>query len=240
MEKNLKTVFNNEYSENRLTDFLIKTQKAYELFGYEFDLKPTEIDSTKRDFYGAKVWLNEDYVNSAISNLKIISFNLVYPTLIAKLAETNLKNFNEIYSKLIEIYNSDLDIHNSNPLKSYINMAYGCLQNPESMIYSKNIYLVPTRLNNLLSNILIEFKGHIVYIDTRDIYFRNFDEIKERFEKYFNKINKYDLTYSTQQSKFGLFMAKKQYVIEEDNNIKIKGMKHFNSDGVSRGGLIEM
>ena len=217
MEKNLKTVFNNEYSENRLTDFLIKTQKAYELFGYEFDLKPTEIDSTKRDFYGAKVWLNEDYVNSSISNLKIISFNLVYPTLIAKLAETNLKNFNEIYSKLIEIYNSDLDIHNSNPLKSYINMAYGCLQNPESMIYSKNIYLVPTRLNNLLSNILIEFKGHIV-----------------------NKINKYDLTYSTQQSKFGLYMAKKQYVIEEDNNIKIKGMKHFNSDGVSRRGLIEM
>ena len=234
MEEKLKNVYEKEYSENRLTDFLIKTQKVYGFFGYDFKLKPTEIVS--KDFYGGKVWLNEDYVNSSISNLEVITFNLVYPKLITKIVETNLENFNEVYSKLIEIYYSDKDVK----LKEYINMTYGCLQNPKCMIYSKNIHLVPNRLNKILSDILSEFKGHIIYIDTDQIFFRNFDEIRERFEKYFNKINKYDLTYFYEKSKFGLFISKKQYIIEENGNIKIKGMKHFNKDGMSRGGFIDM
>jgi len=234
MEEKLKNVFNKEYSENRLTDFLIKTQKVYEFFGYDFKLKPTEIVS--KDFYDGKVWINEDYVNSPISNLDVITFNLVYPKLITKIVETNLENFNEVYSKLIEIYYSDKDIK----LKEYINMTYGCLQNPECMIYSKNIHLVPNRLNKMLSDISSEFKGHIIYIDTDQIFLRNFDEIRERFEKYFNNINKYDLTYFYEKSKFGLFISKKNYIIEENGNIKIKGMKHFNKDGVSRGGFIDM
>lgn len=234
MEEKLKNVFEKEYSENRLTDFLIKTQKVYEFFGYDFKLKPTEIVS--KDFYGGKVWLNEDYVNSSISNLEVITFNLVYPKLIAKIVETNLVYFNEVYSKLIDIYYSDKDVK----LKEYINMTYGCLQNPKCMIYSKNIHLVPNRLNKMLSDILSEFKGHIIYIDTDQIFFRNFDEIRERFEKYFNNINKYELAYFSEKSKFGLFISKKHYIIEENDNIKIKGMKHFNKDGVSRGGLIDM
>jgi len=131
MEEKLKNVFNKEYSENRLTDFVTKTQKVYEFFGYEFKLKPTEIVS--KDFYGGKVWLNEDYVNSPISNLEVITFNSVYPKLITKIVETNLEKFNEVYSNLIEIYYSDKDVK----LKEYINMAYGCLQNPKCMIYSK-------------------------------------------------------------------------------------------------------
>jgi hypothetical protein len=234
MEEKLKNVFEKEYSENKLTDFLIKTQKVYEFFGYDFNLKPTEIIS--KDFYGGKVLLNEDYVNSPISNLEIITFNLVYPKLITKIVETNLERFGEVYSKLIELYYLDKNIQ----LKSYINMTYGCLQNPDCMIYSNNIHLVPNRLNKMLSDILSEFKGHIVYIDTDQIFFRNFDEIRERFEKYFNKINKYDLTYFSEKSKFGLFIRKKHYLIEENGMIKIKGMKHFNEDGMCRGGFIDI
>lgn len=234
MEEKLKNVFDKEYSENRLTDFLIKTQKVYEFFGYDFKLKPTEIVS--KDFYGGKVWINDDYVNSPISNLDVITFNSVYPKLITKIVETNLENFNEVYSKLIQIYYSDKDVK----LKEYINMTYGCLQNPKCMIYSKNIHLVPNRLNKILSDILSEFKGHIIYIDTDQIFFRNFDEIRERFEKYFNNINKYELTYFSEKSKFGIFISKKKYLIEENNKIRIKGLKHFNKDGMSRGGFIDM
>lgn len=232
MEEKLKNVFEKEYSENKLTDFLIKTQKVYEFFDYDFNLKPIEISS--KDFYGGKVWLNEDYVNCPISNLETITFNIVYPKLITKIVETNLERFGEVYSKLIELYYLDKNIQ----LKQYINMTYGCLQNPDCMIYSNNIHLVPIRLNKMLSDILSEFKGHIVYIDTDQLFFRNFDEIRERFEKYFNKINKYDLTYFSEKSKFGLFIRKKNYLIEENGMIKIKGMKHFNEDGVCRGGFI--
>lgn len=234
MEEKLKNVFEKEYSENKLTDFLIKTQKVYQFFGYDFKLKPKEI--VKEKFYGGKVWLNEDYLNSPISNLEIITFNMVYPKLISKIAETNLVDFNQVYSKLIEIYSIDGDIH----LKKYINMAYGCLKNPECMIYSNNIHSVSILLNKLLSGVLSEFKGHIIYIDTDQIFFRNFDEIKERFEKYFNNINKYELTYFSEKSKFGLFIQKKHYILEENGLIKIKGMKHFNKDGVVRGGFVDI
>ena len=50
-------------------------------------------------------------------------------------------------------------------------MNYGCLQNLECMIHSKNIHLVPNILNKILSDILSEFKGHIIYIDTYQIFF---------------------------------------------------------------------
>lgn len=175
-------------------------------------------------------------MNSSISNLEVITFNLVYPKLISKIVKTNLENYNDVYSKLIEIYHYSKNIN----IKKYINMAYGCLQNPECMIYSENIHLVPNKLNKMLSDILSEFKGHIIYIDTNRIFFRNFDEIRERFEKYFNNINKYELTYSTEKSNFGVFMAKQKYLIEENGNIVIKGMKYFNKDGMSRGGFIDM
>lgn len=235
MEEKLKNVFEKEYSESRLTDFLIKTQKLYEFFGYNFKLKPTT-EIVSKDFYSGKVWLNEDYVNSSISNLEVITFDLVYPKLITKIIETNLEHFNEVYSKLIELYYLDKNIE----LKKYINMTYGCLKNSKCMIYSKNIHLVPNILNKMLSDILSEFKGHIIYIDTDQIFFRNFSEIRERFEKYFNKINKYELTYFSEESKFGLFMSKKKYIIEENNKIKIKGLKHLNKNGMSRGGVINM
>lgn len=234
MEEKLKNVFEKEYSENKLEDFLIKTKKVYNFFGRDFKLKPKEI--IKKDFYGGKVWLNEYYVNSFISNLEIITFDMAYPKILSKIVETNLDNFNEVYSKLIEIYyRSEFD-----KLKEYINMAYGCLQNPNCMIYSNNIHLIPNRLNKILSDISSEFKGHVIYVDTNKIFFRNFDEIRERFEKYFQKINKFELTYLTEKSKFGLFLGKKHYLIEENGMIKIKGIKHLNKDGVCKGGLIEI
>ncbi len=234
MEEKIENIFNNEYSKNTLTDFLIKTQKVYEFFGYEFRLNPKEIIS--KNLYSSTIWLNKEYTNLPISNIEIVTFDLVYPKLITRIVETNLERFNEIYSKLIESYKTDKNIQ----LKKYINMVYGCIQNPECVIYSKNIHLIPNILNKLLNDMLLEFKEYIIYIHTDEIFFRNFDEIRERFEKYFNNINKYELTYFSEKSKFGLFMAKTRYIIEENGNIKIKGMKHFNKDGVCRGGFIRM
>lgn len=117
-------------------------------------------------------------------------------------------------------------------------MTYGCLQNTKSAIYSKNIHLISIKLNKILSDILVEFKGHIIYIDTDKIIFRNFNEVQERFNSYFNDLNKYELTYFTEKAKIGIFIRIKKYLIEKDNNIKIKGIKYFIKDDVSRGGFI--
>lgn len=234
MDERLKIVFETEYSENKLSDFHIKTQKIYEIFGYEFILKPSVTKPTPRK--GGIVWVNEEYSNSPISNLEIVNINYPYPMMISKLAETNLEKFNEMYAKLIEI---NITENNTN-LKKYINTAYGCLSNPDSVIYCRNVNLVTARLNTIIKSIISEFKGHVVYASICDIHFRNFDEIRERFMSYFNKINKYELTYFLEKSKFGFYSAKLKYMIEQNGNIKIKAMRHFHKNGVSRGGFIEL
>lgn len=233
MKEKLKMILEFRDSENTLTDFLIKTHKIYEVFGYEFKLNPKEIKEDR--FVGAKVWLNEQFTNAMIHNIDIVFLNMVYPKIMSKVINTNAEHFNEVYSKLIEIYKED----KFNALKNYINMVYGCLGNPKCDIYSNNIHLVPEILNKILSNILSEFSEYIIYIDTDEIYFRKFDEIKDRFEEYFNSENKYDLTYSIEKSKFGLFMKKKKFFIEQQGEIKMKGIRYFNDIGESRGGTIK-
>lgn len=236
MSKELKNIFDTEYSKSVLTDFAIKTEKIYDFFNYDFKLNKNAINRYQDKFKGAKVWLNEDYRNSAISNLKIVEFELTYPKIIANIAETNLEKFNEVYSKVIDHYLENKEY----TTKKYINSTYGCLQNPNSTIFSNNIHLVPIHLNHMLTRILNEFKGHIIYIDTNSIFFRNFEEIEERFKNYFDSINKYDLTYTIESSNFGYFSNKKKYMIEKDGDIKTKGLQHFNKNGMSRGDNIKL
>ena len=76
MEEKLKNVFDKEYSENRLTDFLIKTQKVYEFFEYDFKLKPTEIVS--KDFYGGKVWLNHRFRDKFVEDILHFNFERLF------------------------------------------------------------------------------------------------------------------------------------------------------------------
>jgi hypothetical protein len=96
-------------------------------------------------------------------------------------------------------------------------------------IYCKNFLDIPITLDKILSDILNKFKDNIVYIDTYEVFFVNFNDIKEKFEIYFNKINIYDLSYSSMTSKFALFIGINQYIIEENNSIVSKGIKYFNN-----------
>ena len=165
-----------------------------------------------------------------------MTFESVYPNLISKICNTNLENFNIVFSKLLELYSTNKDTS----LKEYINSTYGCLQNKQSIIYSNNIHLVPKKMTSLFNEILKEFESNIIYVDTDQIFFRNFEEIEHRFESTMLSLNKYDLPYFYERSKFGLFKSKKSYIIEENSNIRIKGMKHYNKSGVSNGGVIYM
>ena len=233
MEEKLRRVLEKEYSENKLTDFLIKTQKVYEVLGYDFTINKKYVDGD-RPFIGCKIWINEDYANCPISNIECIRFDLAFPTIYCKLVKTNLHSFNDVYSKLIGMYWEDKDPI----LTKYINMVYGCTSNINCEIYSNNVRIVPIKMNALLSKIINEFKGHVIYVDTDMIFFRNFDEIKERFENYLAKINTHKLTYTTEKTNFGIFKGIKNYIIEEDGNLRLYGMKQFNKNGSCKGGCI--
>ncbi len=232
MEEKLKEIFDKEYSTSKLEDFTIKTQKVYEILNYDFKLKSRNF--TTNESIGGKVWLNEKYTLLPISNITILTFESVYPNLISKICNTNLENFNIVFSKLLELYSTNKDTS----LKEYINSTYGCLQNKQSIIYSNNIHLVPKKMTSLFNEILKEFESNIIYVDTDQIFFRNFEEIEHIFESTMIRLNKYELPYFYEKSKFGLFKSKKSYIIEENSNIRIKGMNHYNKDGISRGGKI--
>ena len=189
MEEKLKEIFDKEYSTSKLEDFTIKTQKVYEMFNYDFKLKSRNF--TTNESIGGKVWLNEKYTLLPISNITILTFESVYPNLISKICNTNLENFNIVFSKLLELYSTN----NYTSLNEYINSTYGCLQNKQSIIYSNNIHLVPKTLTSIFNKLVKEFESNIIYIDTDQIFFRNFEEIKHRFESTMLSLNKYDLPY---------------------------------------------
>lgn len=233
MEEKLRRVLEKEYSESKLTDFLIKTQKVYEVLGYDFTINKKYVDGDS-PFIGGKIWINEDYANYPISNIECIRFDLAFPTIYCKLVKTNLHSFNDVYSKLIDMYRE----HKDPILMKYINMVYGCTSNINCGIYSDDVRIIPVKMSILLSKIINEFKGHVIYVDTDIIFFRNFDEIKERFENYLAQINTYNLTYITKKSNFGIFKGIKNYIIEEDGNLRLYGMKQFNKDGSCKGGYI--
>lgn len=54
MKEKLKNIFDSEYQNDKLTDFFIKTQKVYEIFGYDFKLNKKEKVSQEK-FYGGMV-----------------------------------------------------------------------------------------------------------------------------------------------------------------------------------------
>jgi len=236
MNKQLKLIFSNNYSENSLTDFFLKTKHIYEYLGYEFELTPIEKISESSANDSSRVWLNEKYSNAIISNVTELEFESPYPNLISKIANTNLKHFNRMLGEIVAEYNLDRDIN----VKNYINMIYGCIKNPKSKIYADNVGLVTIELRKIMDSVIVKFKNHVVYIDTDAIIFRNFPEIELEFYKHLNEINRYNLPYFIENKKFCLFTAKKNYMIEDNGSIKIHGIKHFSDQGTCRGAHINI
>src|SRR5574343_29818 len=238
MKNKLKKIFSEQYSNKLLDDFFIKTQKLYEHLGYDFNLNRHNevVEVFNVPYVSNNIWLNDDYINSTVSNCEFITFDMFYPKIISKIAQTNLENFNKVFSELIDMYYFDKDVS----VKKYINMTYGCLQNEKNMIYSKNIKNVPIIADKIINNFVYKFKENIIFIDTDTICFRNFDTIKKEFDFCFEKINKYNLTYVSKKSKFGFFVSPKRYIYENNGNININGLKFYNNNEITTKGFIFM
>ena len=191
MEENLKQIFDTEYSKNKVEDFRIKTEKLYHYYGYVFNLNLE--NNIEQDFsISVEKYFNNEYIDFPLSDITVIEFNNLYPKLISKLVDTNLKGFNEFYSKIINLYYEYRDYS----VKKYINMVYGCLQSKESTICSNNMYVIKDEMDLIYEKMISEFKKYIIAINTDRICFRNFNEIEERFKNYINNIDKLNLTYS--------------------------------------------
>jgi hypothetical protein len=235
MEK-LKEALQSTYSENKLEEFSIKTKRIYDSLNREFILK--DIPKNQEKFTGFKVWINPQYTGSVVTNITKVEMNQLIPTMIPKLIRTNLSGFNEVYSLLLDMWVGGF---RDSRLKEYLNMSWGCLGNPNSIIYSNNIQNIINKINSLLRSIQEEFIGHIIYIDVDTIYFRNFEEIEKKFLLFWKKINKYGLTWEGDSIKFGIFMGLKKYIIHTDDSlIKIKGISLYNEEGLNRGGTIQL
>ena len=234
MYKDLEAILKENYSNNTLVDFETKTRKIYELFKYPFIQK--NIAPIPNERYNSLVWLNDTYKARPLSNLTLITFDLVYPTLIAKLANVNIEYFNEVYNNLIQINRSEQNYH----LKRYINMAYGCLGSNRSNVHANNMKKVTAGLTSVLSEMILTLGENLVYIDTDMVIFRNFKEIEDTFLRVMNNINVNNLNFDVDSSDFAFFVAKKRYMMERDGNIKIQGLTKYDKDGISRGGYIHI
>lgn len=240
MIKKITSILSQEYSNNVLTDFRLKTEKIYEILGEDFILNEKEIRDDKQRCFTFKTWINEDYQRSIVSNISFITFKSPLPKIIAKEVKTNLENFNKVFSTIIGLYENEINNENRIVLENYINSVFGCIKNVNSDIYSNHTIKAFTAYNSFLGKILVEFRGHILHLNGPGIYFRNFDEIKERFYKVMENINRFNLITEISNSKFGFFDSKLKYFVEENNKLKIKGLYHFGKDGAVRGSYLNL
>lgn len=236
--QNLSIMLSETYSDSMLTDFFIKTEKLYDFFGLPFNMLPKK--ENLKSSYHLKLWSNEKYINKAVSNVTVLCFNNIIPKFIASVSEVNLENFGNMMSELFKVYESETDNEIRYNIKTYINSVWGVIHNPDSLIYSHNVLSVVQCMNMFIHKIQKEFEDSIVNIDFSNIYFRNFEEIKERFELYFSKINKYQLSYETEKSSFLFVRKPKYFMVEKGGDIKVKGIECYTEEGKSHGGIIKL
>lgn len=217
-------ILSKEYSKKLVTDFNVKTEQLFTLFGYDFDSRI--IERSPKPTKGGKLWLNPKYKNTVIPNIHKLEFVKPYPQIISKKCVTNYEKFNELYSRLIKINHEN----NSRLLDIYINMVYGFMQSTGCVIYSNNTYKVPEIMYKMMEGIIDEFSSHIIYVDTDRIYFRNYDEIRERFEIYYSNIINYEIMYNTSNHKYGFFIGNQKYLHEVDGGVKVCGIKSYDED----------
>jgi len=182
---------------------------------------------------GGYVELNSKYTNVIINNITQLTFNNFYPNVMSNSLEefSNIEGYKEMYSDLIKEYSNDkknYSIDHRTRAKTYINSLYGCMLAFNDNAYikaSKDMSFVTKKSRYLIKKIASEFSGHLIYADTDSLFFIHYEEIQSRLEESFsNIISKYNISKDVYNS--GFFLSPKKYfLLDENNNQIIKGIK---------------
>lgn len=184
-------------------------------------------------FSGGLVSLNDNNVNRFYDDITILELESAYPTSIINSKSRiifNYKYFNNLYEFLIQtrgLFKKTYCIGKNPQLwllyKTYLNMLYGCSVSNKSVLkISKNSIPLNKNCVDLLTKIQKEFNYYIPYVDTDAIFVHKYESIKDDLH---NMLTKASYTYSVSNRYEGIFLAKKKYLLFNDNERLVKGIR---------------
>lgn len=201
---------------------------------YFFDsYQINDLEISNNRSYGTTL-INDKLRNYWHTNICKISFDLLYPNIIVKLYENgklkfNIDEFAIIYSfmvKNINIIKNHKNITDISKLlfKFLINYTYGALSNPKfSNFYVDKHRLICEYINHPLVTFKNDYIDNIIYVDTDEVYLDFLTkEIKEQFDWL-------ELPYEIEYGINGFFLQKKKFIIDNNNNCKVRGIREYKS-----------
>lgn len=192
-----------------------------------------------RSTFGGICLLKPSYVDVWKKEWVKLEFKMMYPRILQKLIQNNKITFNNpmfgvIYDKLVEAryklenwelicdaYDGINPEHGGNTgnmgnlIRALLNYAYGALPNKKSMFTTSQIDLVGGYYKNIFNKIFDKFDT-IAYIDTDEIWVDGMTELG-RIGK---ELDKLDIPYGMEKKFEGKFVARKRFVMYDDNNNK--------------------
>lgn len=146
-------------------------------------------------------------------------------TLFGKKITWSIKEFPLLYKFLLESYSYINSLENERVktlLRVVINMTFGIMANKYQIGYIscdgyENVTITGRMI---LQNFLNKFPNHVFYLDTDEMYFSAFDEIKEEVIEILKEI---DITYEIQNIPYMFLLRKKQFITWQDENFKTRG-----------------
>lgn len=184
-------------------------------------------------YSGGVVHLNTNNTNIWFEGLTHFYFRSFYPSAIIGFKHKSECDFTRnlgylladllIQMRTYELTNSIKAARAYHHTKAFVNFCYGVLTNVDSSFTQKTTNFT----TNLMKTIVERFSSNIVYLDVDEIYFREYQNIKEQLELH---IKEYDhhkcLSWGTEPGFRGIFLAKKKNItINLIGNVTVKGVK---------------
>ena len=174
-------------------------------------------------FKGGFVFVNENYRDIIIEDIKVHNFTSMYPHIMILLHDEGLISIPEEVSKLKWFFENRYELKRSEYThwKTLVNSLYGKFaQNSQSAIV---MGLISKYQQLIYSELLENNPENILYVDT--------DMILS-----VNPINIVDcpLPYSTEVLTLGIIKEKKRYIVHDGEELKIKGYHSKKHEEVKR------
>lgn len=188
------------------------------------DLPITKINSNNT---GSFIKLNNEYKNLHIKDATLISFNNLYPTLlyehiINKTNDESITDFKTIFQTVFDTYKKNKNVL----MKQWINFTYGILQSYD-ITNTPNINI---NAKIIISEILQCLNNNIIYVDTDEIYFHNFKNVRSKFIKEIERLKTYYKHINFYEEEIdNLIIIDKKKIITYDNeqSVYTQGIKIY-------------
>lgn len=214
--------------------------------------KALNITRTSPITQGGRCYIDSRCEEKIFNNITVLNFYNLYPNIIIKLSEEceeimdhsesdpfgeeswdvktdglywNVPEFFKLYKFIFESREELKAFGDSiiNELvKILINHTYGSLASRYSTFYAFGAENISALGRNIMDIFINGYPNNVIYTDTDQVFFLNFDEIKEKVEKDLEKIG---FEYDFRKINTLVLLKKKKYIESEDYNLKTKGMK---------------